>query len=798
MATGTTIKLSILARRKRFPRLPGQPEGASFGILWDAGPIPADGVCYVVEFVDRSSARILGYVATGGRVFRRGEPGARASDPDELALALVRDEGAALGDVYVRRPGGRLERSTSFRGTLAGTLREVSDVTTWNTERSLVYHEFAATMFLRLCVFGMDAAAMQGAQAPAGGLERLAEPVEVFAGFGEMPLPDAIAALRYRCERAERLSGIEAFAYRVFSEVDLPRLREIAAKGALSLARIERMGGFYINFDRERTSPEDVAFLISVEAALNRVSCVLDKLGSGLAPVSTSPSEEACTAMELDALEGVTSAVDHLVHGMGRGEGDGRRPGTVVCRPGGEWDTRFAFAELCEGLNLIVRLEYRYDCDVAAGRMAVSLMKPPASAMPRRTWRPGTGWQEADGALRAAMAEEYGCRMGLVAAAAAFAASPLTERCLVEVRDAVDGSCTARAFDRAGFMAETVPLARELVGVPLGGRGGVTSLRAHETSERFDRIAPSGLLLPPGADGRPLPAELRDLLLADTVSELEVLEDPADPLMRRFNEVKELIASDPARAEAGLTELIEEGQASCVAAELTSAVPMQTQFCENHLGRIILPMLVDGAGVRIHRAPDALYFAQYELCNMYARAEAYERALPEARRLLDIASTSMQAHFTLVNVLARLGMYDEVVEVAKHGLRAACDREAAGYLYYRLAFALWNRGEKSGALACYSMVPSGDQVSAVAREEMRELMNEMGRTEPMGRAEVTGTLRACGIPVAPTDELYRRIADAAVLLADNGFLYLAARCAYGMWRLRGNDELGVVSRSLLG
>ena len=209
----------------------------------------------------------------------------------------MRDEGAVLGDVYVRRPGGRLERATSFRGTLAGTLREVSDVTTWNTERSLVYHEFAATMFLRLCVFGMDAAAMQGAQAPAGGLERLAEPVEVFAGFGEMPLPDAIAALRYRCERAERLSGIEAFAYRVFSEVDLPRLREIAAKGALSLARIERMGGFYINFDRERTSPEDVAFLISVEAALNRVSCVLDKLGSGLAPVSTSPSEEACAVI---------------------------------------------------------------------------------------------------------------------------------------------------------------------------------------------------------------------------------------------------------------------------------------------------------------------------------------------------------------------------------------------------------------------------------------------------------------------------------------------------------------------
>ena len=39
------------------------------------------------------------------------------------------------------------------------------------------------------------------------------------------------------------------------SEVDLPRLRTIAAKSEMSLARIDRSKLFYLNFDRSPAGP---------------------------------------------------------------------------------------------------------------------------------------------------------------------------------------------------------------------------------------------------------------------------------------------------------------------------------------------------------------------------------------------------------------------------------------------------------------------------------------------------------------------------------------------------------------
>lgn len=69
----------------------------------------------------------------------------------------------------------------------------------------------------------------------------------------------------------------------------------------------------------------------------------------------------------------------------------------------------------------------------------------------------------------------------------------------------------------------------------------------------------------------------------------------------------------------------------------------------------------------------------------------------------------MQSHFALINVLARLERFDEIIEVARHGLRIASDRSAIGYLFYRLAFAYWNCDQLGLALACYRLVPRGEE-----------------------------------------------------------------------------------------
>ena len=805
METGRTIRLSFLARRKRLPVLPEQPSGTVFGIVWDACPIPVGGVCYIVKFVERSRATILGFITNDGRVYHADAPSDNDPADEDVELILVRDRGHRVGDVYVKSPDGRLIHTSEFRGSTAGTMREVSEGSTWNTEHSLVYREFMATMYLRYCVFPTNGSRMplgdahrdDNAEVPP--VEQLPAPVEIFSGFRSALLPDAISALLFRIDQNPRPSGLERFARRLFSEIDIPRLRGLVSAGEVTLAHIENMDGFYINFNRETVSPEDTMFLFGIESRLNRVLAVLNKIGVGLSPASTSPSEEACSIIDRMGFEDVTSHVGRLIR-----EGDHAphcswgEPGTVACAPGGEWDVRMHLAELCEGLNLLVRLEYRFDYCAERHRVALQFSRIPVFAMPLSLYEEGLGtWAEVDDEVRARAAAEYGCRIVLVLAAAAFVAAPTIESCLVEEVGPVGHGRRSYSFDRTAFMVELLPRALDLVGVPLAAADATFALKPWETSETFGRIALPERTVAPGDDGRVLPEGLRALLAADEARELEVVETPASEYSRRLAELQGAGPLEPAHIEADLGNLIDEMQAACTVAELERDCPVRTQFCENHLGRILLPLCVDDPAVRILRAPDALFFAQFELCTMYLNYGAGYQAVVEARRLLDLGTTSMQAHFTLISALAREKMFDEVIEVAKHGLRLAYERDAIAYLFYRLAFAYWNEGDRLTALACYRMVPAGEQISPVAQEEARELMGRMGLTEPLGFAEATTIVRAAGVPIPPTDELHNQIADAAVLLMDSGFLYLAARCVYVLWRLHGKDELGVLSRSLL-
>lgn len=803
METGTTIRLSFLARRKRLPVLPEQPSGTAFGIVWDACPIPQGFVCYVVQFIERSRAKIMGLVSGDGRVYRALAPSDDVPADEDACLILVRERGNRVGDVYVKSDNGRLVHTSAFRGSTAGTMREVAEEATWNTEHSLVYREFMATMFLRHCVFHAPAvhvpATDDAGEATVPRTEQLAAPVEIFKGFREALLTDAISALLFRIERNEHPSGIEKFAHSLFSEIDLARLRTLVTVGEVSLAHIENMDGFYINLNREAMSPEDVVFLYGVESRLNRVLAVLKRIGVGLSPASTSPSEEACSLLDRMGFEEVTSHVGRLIR-----EGDHaprcswNAPGTVACQPGGEWDVRMHVAELCEGLNLLVRLEYRFDYCEESHRIALQFTKISATSMPSSLYdEESSSWIDVDDGARERAAAEYGCRIVMVLAAAAFAASPTISNCLVEEHDPIGQTYRSFAFNRTAFMVDLLPKALELVGVPLATGGAASALRASETSERFRRIAAPERTAAPRDDARRLPEALRDLLHADFARELEVVEDKDDEFVMRFAQLQGEGPLDPAQAEAKLGAFIDEMQAACAVAELEEDRPVRTQFCENHLGRILLPLFIDDPSVRVLRAPDALFFAQYELCSVYLNCGAVEQAILEARRLLDMATTSMQAHFTLISVLARQKMFDEVIDVAKHGLRAAYDRDAIAYLFYRLAFAYWNEGDKLTALACYRLVPAGEQIAAVAQEEAHELMNRMGLAEPLGFAEAVTIAKAAGVPIPPTDELYNQVADAAVQLMDAGFLYLAARCVYAMWRMYGKDELGVISRSLL-
>ena len=568
-------------------------------------------------------------------------------------------------------------------------------------------------------------------------------------------------------------------------------------RSSTALAYIERMDAYYINFDHTAFSAGEADAIFAVEAAINRLHRVLGMLGFAHCAASASPSEEACSAYDQAAFSGITSWVKRLMDDAISANA-WIQPGHIAARPGGEWDVRTRFASSCERLGLIVRLEYDYRFDSAARELRVRFGVPQAPSMPASRFDMLEGaWVSIDNDERARYATEYANRMVLVLAAAAFSSSLSMKRCVVEKWDALRDASLSVAFDRTEFTTHLMPLASELDGAPLSCETATERLSRSVTPERMQRDIPATLQAAPREDVRPLPRALQDLLLADSIDELEVMEVPDDPYMARFNELRASAPSDPARAERGYTELIEELEARCAAVEFMSDRPIITRFCENHLGRILLPVLEEDRSVRINRAPDALFFARYELCNLYMGAGAFERALPEARKLLDLATTSMQSYSMLVNVLARLERFQEVIDVAKNGLRVAYDRSSIAYLFYRVAFAYWVLGDRETAMACYRLVPRDEHITPMADEELSQLLAEIGRSERPTLREAAARAEQMGVPVPPSPEAASQVADATVLLTDNGFHYLASRCVYHMWRITARDELSAVHRSLL-
>ena len=812
MAERPTYKLRFLDPKKRFPAMPEQPAGRSYGVVWKVfGEDPKES-CYVVEFVGKSHISLLGYVSVSGEVYKVDRPVSEASLPAEPDMQLVLDESnPSIGEITVRDSDGIMRPQARVNGSPEGTMREQSDHETWNSTRSLRYGEFMASMFLRYVIFA-DSENVAANTVDAGRLDegmknavdkikliKLSEPVEVLLGFDSTPLPDAIETLLYRIDHADDPSGIERYAAALMGEVNLPRLRTIAAKTEMSLARIDRSRLFYLNFDRSLLDQDEIDTLLAIECRLNRLSGILEHIGAGLGPAASSPSLEGCALFDLWHIAKTTNDVPRLLD-TASSDNPWAKPGTVACQPGGEWDVRTRFARIVEALNVVTRLDYTYRANVAEGIMLVRFGRSVVDAMPQREYDAQDDvWRELDEDVHAIWAAEHDARVALTLAAACFAAGACITRCYVQIA-APDGEQGERIistypFGRAAYLANCVPVAKDLESMDMDDMPCKRMLEAYE-SDAPDAIEPAEVHARPRDDHRSLPPALRDLLLADTADELEVMEEDDDPYVARVIELREQAKVDRAGAFEGFSRLVEELEAKCAVAELLATGPVQTQFCDNQLVRMVLPVMEEDRSVRILRAPDALYFAQHEICSFYAEQEDFERALPEVRRLYDLARSSMQSHFALINVLARLERFDEIIEVARHGLRIASDRPSIGYLFYRLAFAYWNCDQLELALACYRLVPRGEESGSNALEEMQGLMNEMGVNEPPTFEEAVETIRKAGLELPPVPAVTNQLADAAVQLVDNGFFFLARGCIFQMWRTMGNDELGSLNRSL--
>ncbi|QWT18078.1 tetratricopeptide repeat protein [Collinsella sp. zg1085] len=808
MSNSRIVAITKRMKYKKLPRYTGQMHGKVYVLVERGVTKPRGSWGYLAELVDEEHIRYLALIAKGGKAYTVFEPIKTIPD-EEPALGVYLDEHNEWneegidGMVVLHGAGedGKNLRVSRFIGPDQNNMVTEIPLEPEYAIAKYEIEEFVYVMYLRYFVFrgiGGDIEAEPNEYA----FIPLEEPVEIFENFHSLPLPDAIDGALYRIRDKDVVSGLEEFAEHLLSHIDLERLRNINERAEIHVARIEHVHMFYLNYNHSELDEAEIYFLHGVETVLNRISRILTHIGCGLSPARESPSAYYCALHDLTDLRSIVGTAREIIN-QTEAPNPWMVPGSVRCQTGGAWDIMTRIADLCERLNIIYRLSYVYRYDADAQRIVLEFIPASSDAMPyeymSKTDKRWTAYSDDE---RVIMAKEFTARMALIYAAACFSAGQRVKTVVVSTHPmAPENASLHFKFERTEFLAKTVQLTQVMAGSKLLDQQTNKLLDNHALqhddplmSELLE-LRPEGYM--PRDDARALPQGLRDMLLADTAAELEVMEDPDDPYEKRVQELKDDETREPHETARELANIIEELQSRVAAEELLAETPVVVRYCQNYVARLLLGLHEENKQRRVLRLPDALFDAQLGLAQMYMGAGQFEEAIVEARKCLDMAPTSPSAHFGMILALSQLDRYEEIIEVARHGLSICSERDDASYLYYRLAFAYWNTGEHDLALACYREVIGLDpSLTQRAREEMEDLMREMGIHELPNNQEMRKTLERAQVPDGPTDEVCDFLADAAVQLVDAGFYFLGARCIYDLWRVNGHDVAGVMSRSL--
>lgn len=818
------IKLPLFSKTSKLAAIPGQPEGVTYAVVWDACRDPEDGFGYVAELLPGRRARVLAWLGAGGKVYSCDRPlSSLAGLRPSLELVQWQDR-KGQGAIRVPDPngGGQPVIVGEYQTTWDkryGFVNPTRDPGRFFLTRNWELRYFLAVSWLTFVHIPQT----QGIAAGTGG-GRIGE---VILDLLDGPLPDALDALIWRGTTQQgQTSGFERFAARQLVEAGAADVRAIAAEHNVTLVRLGSTSLFWLRFDDD-VSPEQRATLLAVEAALNRLWFV--EWAAGAADGGTGMlhafDERFCAQAAQGALREISRNAGAVAQ-RGRADNPYRTIRGAEGARGGIWDVSTRFVDTCERLKLPFRLEYRFDTDLDAGAMAVRFTVPSANAFPAS--RMGErGWYDAR-AGRPACAAAYAIRLAGLMAQVAFASS--VRVMAVDVTAHEDGLAgrplLSLGFDRTPFLMEALPplkdgrldnpmfdddpLAVLNVLKPVrhavrfaGDRGlcEITPLPVHASLEAKRKEV--------WCDRRPLPEPLRGLLRADTVAELDVMHDDAvvgDDEVRAIleeNEESPLIAS--VQLEAVLSRIGEIGLDEQGRLPLYCAYPMARLIVSVDSGMGTGSVLPDAeplrsADTRYWKAPDAAYGAHLWL-SRFARQEGdADRGLAEALQCLSLAPTTARAYIEVAVCHAEQEQYAQAAETLTQGLRVALLPGDFLYMYYRLAYALWRSGRTNEAVACYTMVlrEPNTALAETARGELAELRQQIDDTRPpMAVAEAEQVLHAANIPVSPTEAALDAMAAAAVGLTDAGVPMAAHDAVWLMSRhMRNSDVYDSMAASL--
>lgn len=641
---------------------------------------------------------------------------------------------------------------------------------------------------------------------------------DVLLEFTSAPLPDAVDGLLFQVSMADpadpaSISGFEQYAARLLSDADAPRLRSIAVEHPIELRRLNTTGLFWSVFDDSTINAADRGTILRIESILDRLAMVSKALedGEGVAWANQF-SEGQCSELDWTALRSITAEAPEYLSAAERDNKLDTQYGTTGTR-GGNWDLSTRFATACEAMVLPFRLEYRFVCDSSSGTIVADVSVPTADVFPKSRFDASTGQWIDCSAQRGAAAASYALRLAALIASAAFGSSVGVTRVIVNGKEgSIAGlTCLSLEFSRIPFTMGAMAKVRsgefsapeteydpqallamlllQNSALKFGEDGTLQPVEALPVELHVNRT-------PVAEDTRPLPEDLRNLLHADIVSDLDVMSEQDSQLAARYRAIMEEKDDSLLLAVAQLEDIVAETDKPLDAAEDGQGDPLKLLYCENVFARYLVSVVESDPAVRYRRASDIGQAARSSLSRIYRDMGDLDAAEAQARVCIGLAPTSAPAYNDLITCYAEGDHYDRIIEVAKEALRVAVTGNDIAYVYYRLAFAYWQTGRLLEALACYLRVPESSPMGDAGLRERNDLIAEMGNNVPGSDWDSTATLRTAGVPLAPLDDVMEVVGRALIGLCDADMPLAAAPLASLVASTQRNDILHAVAASL--
>ena len=613
---------------------------------------------------------------------------------------------------------------------------------------------------------------------------------ELLNSFLQTELPDAIDIVMLGPSEANEGSpgrGFAHFAARLFSDVGASRIRSIAASHDIDVIRLTNTGTFWIRFPYGELDSDELSSVFAAEAAMNRLLFIKEAFDAQSSAVTW--TEADCALADASLISSIASAAPEQMKGMAN------NPLLEIYgtqgRMGGEWDVRTRFALMVEALRLPYRLAYTYDCNVNEGLFSIDYTAPLASWMQQHRFDAVNGvWVDCS-AQTSQDAARYTLSLGAILAAVAFGTSVGISRVRIASHPvSLDSDAAVTLYvDRLSFISKVLPRieARDVDWMQELLNASVTSDPAFDKAVHVNHKHPVD-------DGRPIPQDMREILYADTVGELDVLSDMPSDSWDTVHAAEEDRQEAPLAAIAVLESVVDAADRE------VEDLPANTKalYCSDTVSRFLLPLNKVDEGTRFVRYSDSGFRARSILCDLYCDMGEPDRAIQQAEKCIELAPTSTIGYTDMVNALFSKQQHAEAIPYLEQALSYSTSDNAIPFIYYRLAFALWQAGRKEAALAAYVMCRRHNfGRPEVVLNEMQELLAEMGNPEVPDPAQAREILQREGITPAPTPQVRSLVASQLVPLVDNGILEVAAPLSRMIGIVEGHrDELFSVSESL--